>query len=372
MTQTTFLQEFTQEVCASIRNDYGDNLDEERFGPLPRATLSDRVKQLVKDALRKRKYQDMDLVEPGVRRALEQIVPHAAEFERLKGMLADEESRTLLVKLMAFRAMGHRKVKLPFNTPEMHAAYTRILGLASKNGTHKTVLGWTLSEFDLASLSIPVKLHTVPAGAFTIFDRQQYRCDCRPKPIEAAPGDYVIDAGGCWGDTALYFANRIGEAGRVFTFEFVPKNLEVMQANLALNPALAGRIEIVNHAVWSKSGETLTYNENGPGTNVARLTGTEASVLTLTIDDLTKQRDVPKVGFIKMDVEGAEMAALRGAEATLRRDRPKLAICVYHSLSDFLDVPDYLASLGLGYRFYLRHFTIHAEETVLYAIADRA
>jgi len=45
---------------------------------------------------------------------------------------------------------------------------------------------------------------------------------------------------------------------------------------------------------------------------------------------------------------------------------PKLAITAYHDFNDFWMIPQYLESLGLGYRFYLRHFTIHAEETVLF------
>ena len=70
-----------------------------------------------------------------------------------------------------------------------------------------------------------------------------------------------------------------------------------------------------------------------------------------------------------MDIEGAELNALKGAEETIRRFKPKLAITVYHSLNDFWEIPEWLESLGLGYKFYLRHFTIHAEETVLFASA---
>jgi hypothetical protein len=46
-----------------------------------------------------------------------------------------------------------------------------------------------------------------------------------------------------------------------------------------------------------------------------------------------------------------------------------LAISLYHRLEDFVVIPQFLASLGLGYEFHLDHYTIHAEETVLYAAA---
>ncbi len=72
-----------------------------------------------------------------------------------------------------------------------------------------------------------------------------------------------------------------------------------------------------------------------------------------------------------MDIEGSELAALQGAEQTLRQFQPRLAISIYHKFGDFFAIPAYLHGLRLGYRLYLDHYTIHAEETVLYASADR-
>ena len=51
-------------------------------------------------------------------------------------------------------------------------------------------------------------------------------------------GDYVIDAGGCYGDTALYFANEVGAKGKVFTYEFIPSNLTFLDKNISLNQLL--------------------------------------------------------------------------------------------------------------------------------------
>jgi hypothetical protein len=68
-----------------------------------------------------------------------------------------------------------------------------------------------------------------------------------------------------------------------------------------------------------------------------------------------------------MDIEGAELGALRGAERTLREFRPRLAISVYHREDDLVEIPRYLDGLGLGYEFFLDHFTIYGEETVLFA-----
>jgi hypothetical protein len=72
-----------------------------------------------------------------------------------------------------------------------------------------------------------------------------------------------------------------------------------------------------------------------------------------------------------MDIEGAELSALKGGIETIKRFRPKLAISIYHSLDDFINIAAYLKALNLGYKFYLRHGTIFNEETVLLAVCEK-
>lgn len=78
--------------------------------------------------------------------------------------------------------------------------------------------------------------------------------------------------------------------------------------------------------------------------------------------------------FIKMDIEGAETAALRGAAKMIRAHGPQLAICVYHGLSDLWEVPNIISSLRPDYRYYLRNYNYMGLETVLYAfpVSDHA
>ncbi len=57
--------------------------------------------------------------------------------------------------------------------------------------------------------------------------------------------------------------------------------------------------------------------------------------------------------FIKMDIEGSEMEALRGAEKLIRSRKPSLAVCVYHKENDIVDIPLYLKSLVPEYKLYL-------------------
>lgn len=69
-----------------------------------------------------------------------------------------------------------------------------------------------------------------------------------------------------------------------------------------------------------------------------------------------------------MDIEGAELKALEGAENLIRNAHPKLAICVYHKNEDIDQIPRLLLEYYPEYRFYLRHYSVTKAETVLYAI----
>ena len=72
--------------------------------------------------------------------------------------------------------------------------------------------------------------------------------------------------------------------------------------------------------------------------------------------------------FIKMDIEGSELRALKGAEQSIHKYRPKLAISIYHRPEDIFTLPDLLLSYHPDYKFYLRHYSLGYFDTVLYAI----
>ena len=173
---------------------------------------------------------------------------------------------------------------------------------------------WNLAYVDLARIGFPLKLYYTALGLHTIFDLRQYEYQHRSPIIKAAEGDIVIDAGGCWGDTALYFANEVGRTGKVFTFEFIPDNLEIMERNLALNPDVRNRIEVVQMALWSESQQVLYCADKGAATRVSfeRLQNADVPVPAVSIDDFVDRNRIERIDFIKMDIEGAELNALRG------------------------------------------------------------
>jgi FkbM family methyltransferase len=287
--------------------------------------------------------------------------------------LHDSKSKDLLVKLMAFRAMGHRKVKLPQNNPE-HWNNIRKIENLDIVGPPVPVdfMSLTLQLRDLSPLGYNFSAYCTGGGGSYIFLQKQYELHRKDVVCKAEPGDIVIDAGACWGETSLYFAFEVGETGRVISYEFIPSNIAVLEKNISTNPLLAERITVVPNPIWSTSGQILYYVDWGPGSRVSfeklRADFDDTQCETITIDDTVTRLSLPRVDFIKMDIEGAELHALKGAENTLRQFHPKVAISLYHSLEDFKTIPRYLDSLGLSYEFYLDHHTIYENETVLFGI----
>jgi FkbM family methyltransferase len=259
---------------------------------------------------------------------------------------------------------------LPVNTPDYWNGIKELEDIADENQFVKSrFMDWKLPLFDLNKKGIPVRLYFQAGGLYVDFLLKQYELKVGSKTIKAEKGDFVVDAGGCWGDTALYFANEVGEQGRVFTYEFIPSNLEILKTNLALNPDLQKRVSLIEKPVWESSGEVMYYIDNGPGSTVymeepPRYDGKTSS---LSIDDMVEEYSVAKIDFIKMDIEGAEPNALKGALKTIRTFKPKLAIAIYHSMSDFINIPKFIHELGLGYELHLAHCSIHLEESIIFA-----
>jgi FkbM family methyltransferase len=361
----TFAIDFIHEILSNLNNDYDNNFDYARFG----RPLEEPGKLSLWDLITKAtSHEHIDA-------AVVDLAPYFHGLEKLYTLLADHKSKRLLVQILAYRVMGHKKVKLPLNTPFFWDTLRELEHIVSPEDSIKLDYpDWTLSRMNLEKSGSPVELYLLPLCALTDFILKQYEYHSGNLSIKAAKGDTVIDAGACWGDTALYFANEVGRNGKVYSFEFIPGNLSILSKNLSLNPELCDLIQIIEHPLWSESGKTLYYIDRGPASKLSfdMLENGDGTAVTMTIDDLVKNRSIEKVDFIKMDIEGAELEALKGAIETIREHKPKLAIAIYHRLNDFVEIPEFINSLDLGYRLYIGHYTIHAEETILFCVSDHS
>jgi FkbM family methyltransferase len=372
MSDQDFLPALSASVMANAYNELTDNVDQTQHPPPTgiRRRLRRRLRDTVLHAAWRAGFVRVDPESSRVAgRNLAELLARADGLGALHRMLGDERSRETLIAVLAFRVLGYRHVRLPPDEPDYWAkAWDAERRLRRERHTRRVAILGHLDLYDLHDAGFPIRLHAHLLNVVTTFVLQQYRYARGGSVVEARPGDVVVDGGGCWGDTALYFAHLVGEAGSVVCFEFLPENLEILRSNLRLNPELESRVQLVPQALWDRSGESLSFVSNGPGTTVARSRdATEATVSTRCIDDLVAERGLDRVDFIKLDIEGAELQALRGAERTLRRFRPAVAVCLYHRLDDFVTIPAYLRELALGYEFHLDHFWVHEAETVLFA-----
>ncbi len=69
-----------------------------------------------------------------------------------------------------------------------------------------------------------------------------------------------------------------------------------------------------------------------------------------------------------MDIEGSELRALQGSKMTIQKYMPKLAVSVYHNNEDLLEIYEFIKSLPIDYKIYLRHYNHSATDTILYAV----
>lgn len=228
-----------------------------------------------------------------------------------------------------------------------------------------------LDRIDMRPDGYDLSVLSRPAEATAEFLMHRYRCPDIGVTIE--PGDTVIDCGACWGDTALHAALDAGPGGEVYAFEFEPRNIDVLYKALDLNPHLKDRVEVIQLALWDESDLSLDYRANGPRSRLLpQSTGEgDAQADTITLDDFVDEQGLEKVDFIKLDIEGSEAKALRGARRTIERFRPKLAISVFFQPRLFTEVPRLLDEYAPGYRFRLGHTTMNQRGTVLYAAASR-
>ncbi len=297
------------------------------------------------------------------------ILNRLPDYERTYDLFDTDYSRYIMIKVLAFRVLSNRYMKLPQNNSDFWKLRRRLEAgeFQDRSVVPSQVGGFGLPMYDLHPLGYPVRLRAHRMTILNTFMLKQYDSRVRDVSVHVLPGDIVIDGGACWGDTPLYFACLGGEASKVFAFEILPENLAIMEQNVKDNPELGGRIECVRRALWNRSGETLGYTSRASGTSLLVGSKDDGSAETIRIDEWVEQRALPRVDFIKLDVEGAELNALRGAEKTIRTFRPRLAVSVYHQEDDLISIPEFLRGLNCGYKLLLDHFTIYNEETILFA-----
>jgi FkbM family methyltransferase len=174
---------------------------------------------------------------------------------------------------------------------------------------------------------------------------------------------YVIDGGACLGDTALVFSNAVGASGKIFAFDPISEHLEILAHNTRQFPH--HNVVVMPYGLSDKNTDfdPIVLNHYSPGFRSGN-----QDIPLRSIDYLVRDKVIDKIDFIKLDIEGAEMETLLGAQESISRFKPKLAISLYHKPNDLFEIILHIKKEFPFYALYLDHYTIHAEETVLYCL----
>ncbi len=174
--------------------------------------------------------------------------------------------------------------------------------------------------------------------------------------LKLPKGESFLDLGAYNGDTALEFANRCPEYGNIIAVEPDAKTFKKLENNTKH----LENIRCLNVCVSDFTGKGRFLMNGGRNSVVGEGVLTEFS----TVDDILKGE---KISFIKMDVEGEELRAVKGAKETVLKHKPKMIISAYHRTEDFWVLPQAVLEINPEYKVYMRHFpSLPAWDTVYY------
>jgi FkbM family methyltransferase len=145
-------------------------------------------------------------------------------------------------------------------------------------------------------------------------------------------GDVALDIGAHIGLFTVVMARLVGPEGKVFSFEPTPATREALKRTVTLNRC-DDRTEVRAEAVTDRTGEATFFDTDDLVSNANSLVATDRhrsgfAVRTVSVDEFLSRHHL-SAGCLKIDVEGAELQTLRGAERTLERDRPALALALH-------------------------------------------
>ena len=174
--------------------------------------------------------------------------------------------------------------------------------------------------------------------------------------------EIFVDGGAYNGVTSLEFSKWVrGKYKKIYMME--PDKLMGSVAGEFI--ALMGikNVETIRKGAYSES-TILNFRNLADSASSCIDKNGESQIETITIDEML---NCGPATYIKMDIEGAELPALIGAEHTIKHYRPKLAISIYHKEDDLWNIPYYIHQKYPWYKLYIRHYTNITTETVLYA-----
>jgi FkbM family methyltransferase len=203
--------------------------------------------------------------------------------------------------------------------------------------------------------STPKGEYWIPKGSHFVLPfnlAEQERDIYTGTDVRVKPGAVVLDCGANIGVFTRLSLER--GAAKVIAIEPAPENIECLRRNFRKEIG-EGRVVVYPKGVWDKD-DFLTlhvdpHNSAADSFLIHREGGHEGEKVPLTtIDKLTIELGLERVDFVKMDIEGAEVKALIGAQGMIAKHHPLMALSAYHNPTDPVEVPKAVKTAWNGYR----------------------
>lgn len=266
------------------------------------------------------------------------------------------------VASMGIPALGGEAIFIPATSDPALARRTPLPGYY---GEHAASLekAWTLlhagQDRDVFARRVKA-LMTGDPGYLRVASHAEY-----DHPLVALePGDVLLDGGlSDMVECQEAFARKVGETGLVHGFEPIPWMAE--KAAEQLKPCPWYHVHALGLA--DREGEARFASLRDSSHLAASDCADGVDCRLTTMDAFVGRAGLSRVDAIKLDVEGAELAALRGAQNLIRSHHPKLIVCLYHKPRDLFEIPLWLHQLAPGYEMRLAHSSCGFTDTILYA-----
>lgn len=181
--------------------------------------------------------------------------------------------------------------------------------------------------------------------------------------IPSCQEEVFVDLGAFNGDTVEDFIKIYGDNyKKIYAYEMTEQSMRELKERVKNYPRIIYEQKAVSDEVGMGS---IKIHEISTSSNQLELEEIGEIEVTSLDDDINE-----KITMIKMDIEGSELKALKGAENHIIKDKPKLLLSVYHGYEELLTLWEYLKKLDLSYHYYLRYYggPIFPTEIVLFAI----
>jgi len=285
-----------------------------------------------------------------------------AQYEKVNVVVGINDARLQIEKRLSAFPQVARVIKYDYCTLYSRYAFT-VDYIRDNAESFEETYEWLSDE--LSRRTMAAYLNQRISGDFKHLRQVKAEHQYFPDDIMTLrDGEIFVDCGAFDGDSIIALTAALERAHKAPPKKIIA--LEPDEKNFAQLVDVAKQYPqatCLQKGAWDRA-DTLAFSADGRLDSAISSSGE----FRIEVDSIDHILNSDEATFLKMDIEGAELAALKGATATIKKHKPKLAICIYHRQEDLITIPQFIRNVRTDYVFYLRAHSYDSEEVVLYAL----